>query len=35
MEATFINGLLALTHVLEKPYDLGTAEQLISEGAGQ
>jgi hypothetical protein len=36
MEAAFINGLLlALTHVLEKPYDLGAAEQLISKGAGQ
>lgn len=36
MEAAFINGLLlALTHVLEKPYDLGAAEQLISKGVGQ
>ena len=31
-EAAFINGiLLALTHVISKPYDIGAAELLISE----
>lgn len=34
MEAAFINGLLlALTHALGKPYDIGAAELLISKGA--
>ncbi len=33
MEAAFINGLLlALTHALGKPYDIGAAELLISKG---
>jgi len=35
-EAAFIGGLLlALTHVLGQPYDIGAAERLISKGAGQ
>ena len=36
MEAALISGLLlALTHVLRRPYDIGAAERLISKGAGQ
>jgi len=35
-EAAFIGGLLlALTHVLGRPYDIGAAELLIGKGAGQ
>ncbi len=35
-EAAFISGLLlALTHVLGQPYDIGAAERMISKGAGQ
>jgi len=35
-EGAFIGGLLlALTHVLGKPYDIGAAERLIGKGAGQ
>lgn len=35
-EAAFVNGLLlALTHVLGRPYDIGAAELLIGKGAGQ
>jgi hypothetical protein len=35
-EASFVNGLLlALTHALEKPYDISAAELLISKGAGK
>ena len=34
MESAFIGGLLlALTHVLGKPYDIAAAERLISKGA--
>ncbi len=34
-EAAFINGLLlALTHAIGRPYDISSAEQLISKGAG-
>jgi hypothetical protein len=36
MEVAFINGaLLALTHALGRPYDITSAEQMISNGAGQ
>jgi len=35
-EAAFISGLvLAMTHALGRPYDIGAAELLISKGAGQ
>jgi len=36
MEGAFIGGLLlALTHALGQPYDIGAAELLIGKGAGQ
>ncbi len=36
MEGVFISGLLlALTHAIERPYDIGAAELLIGKGAGQ
>ena len=34
METAFIDGLLlALTHAIGRPYDIGAAELLISKGA--
>ncbi len=36
MEGALIDGLLlALTHAIGQPYDIGTAELLINKGAGQ